>query len=81
MSDHIHPTIIEKEFLDISYNRFHDLYDEIMNETFWDKEPSYRLYRVKEIFAVYFELLKYTHQYNGLLKTKIDPFTLMLEKT
>ncbi|MBN6188273.1 hypothetical protein JQN58_15550 [Aneurinibacillus sp. BA2021] len=59
MSDHIHPNTIEKEFLDIAYNRFYDLYYEIMDDYFWDKEASYRLFREKEVFSVYFELLKY----------------------
>ncbi|AKF93746.1 hypothetical protein [Brevibacillus laterosporus] len=59
MSEQIHQTEIENEFLNIAYNRFYDLYEEIMDESFWNKDAKYRLFRVKEVFSVYFELLKY----------------------
>lgn len=59
MIEENHPTKIEREFLKIAYNRFYDLYEEIMNESFWDKEAKYRLFHMKEVYSVYFELLKY----------------------
>lgn len=59
MCNQIHPTITEKEFLELAYNRFYNLFDEIMEDSFWNEKASYRLYRLKEIFSVYFELLKY----------------------
>lgn len=55
----IHPNEDEKEFLTIGYNRFYDLFEEMMNDEFWFKEDEYRLFKIKEIFATYFELLKY----------------------
>jgi len=59
MNEQIHPSKIEIEFLNIAYNRFIDLFREIMEDEFWKKDPKYRLYRTKEIFSVYSEILKY----------------------
>lgn len=55
----IHPTQTEIEFLTLGYNRFYDLFDEIMQESFWKEEATFRFYKLKELFTVYFELLKY----------------------
>lgn len=59
MNDCIHPTQDEVEFLNLSFNRFLDLFDEIMTEKFWEAKPNHRFFRTKELFAVYSELLKY----------------------
>ncbi|MBM7587937.1 hypothetical protein JOC86_004512 [Bacillus pakistanensis] len=59
MSDQIHPTELEKEFLELAFNRFYDLFDEIMVDSFWNQDASIRIYIIKEIFSVYFEILKY----------------------
>lgn len=53
------PNQAETEFLQLSYNRFYNLYDEIMKDSFWKKDPWYRFSRIKEGFAVYSELLNY----------------------
>jgi len=53
------PTRSEKLFLSLGYNRFYDLYDEIMEDGFWEKEPWYRFSKVSHVFAVYAELLSY----------------------
>lgn len=55
----IHPTEDEQAFLDIGYNRFLDLYDEIMVDSFWRKRPASRLHTIKDIFSVYTELIQY----------------------
>jgi hypothetical protein len=55
----IHPNEIEIDFLNLAYNRFFDLYEEILDDKFWEHDNVYRLFRIKEIFSVYFELLKY----------------------
>lgn len=55
----MHPSKIEVEFLNLSYNRFIDLYEEIMPDEFWDNDSSYRLLKCKDIFSVYTEILKY----------------------
>jgi hypothetical protein len=59
MDERIHPSETESEFLNIAYNRFIDLFREIIDDEFWEKDPKYRLYRTKEIFSVYSEILKY----------------------
>lgn len=53
------PNKAEELFLNLGYNRFYDLYDEVMNDNFWDKEPWYRFSKVANGFAIYSELLTY----------------------
>lgn len=55
----LRPTEAEKEFLTLTYNRFYDLFEEIMTDLFWEKEPVYRLSRIKDVFGIYAELLNY----------------------
>jgi hypothetical protein len=55
----MHPSKEELEFLNLSFNRFLDLYAEMMSEDFWQKDALYRLLKSKDIFAVYAEILKY----------------------
>ena len=59
MSSEIRPNKAELEFLTISYNRFYDIYDEVISEIFWEKDEWYRYSRVKEGYSVYSELLNY----------------------
>lgn len=49
----------EYEFLCLAVNRFLDLYKEINNSTFMNLTPETRLYKIKDIFSVYAELLSY----------------------
>jgi len=53
------PTPAEVEFLTLSYNRFYDIFDEVMADNFFDNNDLYRLSRIKDAFAVYTELLNY----------------------
>lgn len=55
----IHPTKAEVRVLEIGYNRFLDLYEEIMHENFRKKRPSTRLAKVKDLCSIYSELIKY----------------------
>ena len=55
----IKPTEAEKVYLEIAFNRFYDLFDELMNDDFWEKESWVRFSKVSQIFAVYSELLNY----------------------
>ena len=57
----------EELFLNLGYNRFFDLYEEISTIPFWDKDASYRFQRVSQIFAVYAEMLQYK-PFEGVLK-------------
>ncbi len=59
MNDLTHPTQEEVEFLNLSFNRFIDLFEEIMTDDFWDEKPDHRFFKTKELFAVYSETLKY----------------------
>lgn len=55
----IKPNPSELEFLTLSYNRFYDLFDEVMNDDFWDKSDWERFSKIKQGFSIYIELLNY----------------------
>ncbi len=55
----LRPTKAEELFLGLAYNRFYDLFDEVMKDDFWHKEPWYRFSKVSQAFAIYAELLMY----------------------
>jgi hypothetical protein len=49
----------ELQFLTLAYNRFYDLYDEVMDDNFWSKNDWERFSKIKQAFAIYAELLNY----------------------
>lgn len=53
------PTPSEKAFLESGYNRFLDLFKEVESEAFWKRDPIYRLHQIRDIFAIYSELICY----------------------
>ena len=55
----IKPNEKERIALDLFYNRFYDLYEELSHSDFFKNKPSYRFYKIREIFSVYKELLGY----------------------
>lgn len=55
----IKPNKKEKVVLDLFYNRFYHLYDELSNNNFFDNDSKYRFLKIREIFSVYKELLGY----------------------
>ena len=55
----IHPNLIEKLPLQLAYNRFFNIFDEFMSEKFWNLSPEIRLFKIKNCFEIYTELLKY----------------------
>ena len=59
MENEPRPSVAEKELLTLAYNRFYDLFDEIMSDNFWEKEDYYRFSRIKDIFSIYAEILNY----------------------
>ena len=59
MKDELRPSIAEKELLTLAYNRFYDLYDELMSDSFWENKDSYRFARIKEVFSIYTEIGNY----------------------
>ncbi|MBP3944729.1 hypothetical protein [Psychrobacter sp. K31L] len=63
----LRPTSQEEVFLSLAYNRFYDLADEIIEDSFWEQEDWYRFSKVINLFSVYAELLAY------------EPFKYVLE--
>lgn len=59
MKDELRPSIAEKELLTIAYNRFYDLYDEVMTDNFWENKGFYRFARIREVFSIYAEIMNY----------------------
>ncbi|HCQ89612.1 MAG TPA: hypothetical protein DIU45_07530 [Clostridium sp.] len=57
--DNIIPNEKEKEVLNLFYNRFYDLYDEIVDENFFMNDAKIRFYKIREAFSIYKELLSY----------------------
>jgi len=53
------PNQAELQFLTLAYNRFYDIFTEVMDDSFWVKDPWYRFSKVKDGFGVYSELLNY----------------------
>jgi len=55
----VRPSKSEIAFLNLSYNSFYDLFDLVMDDSFWDKDAGYRFSRVTNGFAIYSEVLNY----------------------
>lgn len=53
------PNKAEIKYLDLAYNTFLDIFDEIVSEDFWDKDKYYKFCRIKDAFSLYTELLNY----------------------
>ncbi len=64
------PNPAEEVFLTRGYNRFLDLYKEIESKPFWEQTPLYRFHRIRDIFAVYAELIQYEALKHTLDKKK-----------
>ncbi len=59
MGNELRPNKAEQEFLTLAYNRFYDIFEEAMNDSFWGKDSWYRFSKTKDGFTVYSELLNY----------------------
>lgn len=59
MRKDLRPNRGELEFLTLSYNRFYDIFEEVLDDSFWEKDKWHRFSKVKDGFAVYSELLNY----------------------
>ncbi|MGQ4560073.1 hypothetical protein ACUIJQ_12460 [Levilactobacillus hammesii] len=58
--DGLRPNQQEILFLTLAFNRFYDLYDEIViNDKFWKESPYIRFSKIKDAFNVYGEVLHY----------------------
>ena len=59
MKDNFRPNISETEFLTLAYNRFYDLFEEVFDNSFWEKSDWERFSKVSQTFSIYSELLNY----------------------
>ncbi len=59
MKNELRPNKAELEFLALAYNRFYDIFEETMADSFWEKDNWYRFSKTKDGFMVYSELLNY----------------------
>jgi len=59
----IHPTKEEQKVLQIFFDKFYELYDEMTSDSFMDNTPEIRFNKIKDLFATYRELSNY-----GLIK-------------
>lgn len=59
MEEEQRPNKSETEFLKSAYNRFYNIFEEVMDESFWEKDEWYRFSKVKDGFAIYAELQNY----------------------
>ena len=59
MEENLRPNDSEVEFLNLAYNRFYDLFEEIFDDSFWEKSDWERFSKVSQTFSIYAELLNY----------------------
>ena len=57
--DSTRPTKKEQKALRVFLNKFYKLYDEITSNSFMNNSPDLRFYKIKDLFAIYRELLDY----------------------
>jgi hypothetical protein len=57
--ENLKPNKSEELFLTLSYNRFYDLFGEVMSDSFWNLDAWQRFSKVSHGFSVYAELLNY----------------------
>jgi len=55
----LNPNEKEKEVLSLFYNRFYDLFEDVVNDDFINKDAKIRFYKLRESFSIYKELLSY----------------------
>lgn len=68
MNEPLRPNSFEIQFLTLAYNRFYDLYEEVINDNFWDKSDWERFSKINQAYSIYSELLNY------------DPIKWVIEK-
>lgn len=57
--EELKPSKKEVEVLTLFYNRFYDLYDEIVADNFIGENGNVRFFKLREAFSIYKELLNY----------------------
>lgn len=66
-NDVIPISMAEELFLNLSYNKFFDIFSEIYTAEFWEKAPYYRLNRISQAFSTYSEIIHYD-PFDGVFK-------------
>lgn len=51
MIEEVRPNKAEVAFLDLAYNKFYDIYDEVMDDSFWDKDVEDSMFYLKDILS------------------------------
>jgi len=59
LKDEIPISTAEKLFLNLSYNKFFDIFSEVYSKDFWEKEENYRFNKISQVFSVYNEILNH----------------------
>jgi len=59
-------TVAEELFLNLSYNKFLDIYSEAFNQEFWEQSPQYRLSKICQAFSIYSEIINH-EPFEGVL--------------
>jgi hypothetical protein len=59
MQENLRPNKAEIQLLTLAYNRFYDIFEEVMDDSFWEKDAWHRFSKLKDGFGVYSELLNY----------------------
>ncbi|PAE06401.1 hypothetical protein CHI12_16635 [Terribacillus saccharophilus] len=59
MNKDLRPNEAETLFLNLAYNGFYDIFEEVFNDTFWENDSYYRFAKVNNAFSIYAELLNY----------------------
>lgn len=59
MTKELRPNAAEVQFLDLAYGRFYDLFEEVMDDSFWSKDAWHRYSKIHQGFSIYAELLNY----------------------
>ena len=52
MTEELRPNSAETQFLNLAYNRFYDIFEEAMDDSFWSKTDWERFSKIKEVFAI-----------------------------
>jgi len=55
----IKPSSSEFQFLTLAYNRFYELYEEVMAVDFWERSDWERFSKIQQAFSIYAEVLNY----------------------
>lgn len=59
MNNEQRPNEKETEVLTLFYNRFYSLYNEILDDSFFQQSSMIRFYKLREAFSIYKEICNY----------------------